>query len=956
MEEISKQTSHDSTDSNSRELLREREYPFYKPIEGVGSSTSATATANGGGASVQPSSSLSHEVITNKQPSTIQPPSGYFAHTASPRRGNIISDSRSSSYNTSGGGGGGGGGAPLSTAGIATPSTNFGYSPTEGGDSGGGVASTPGGGTGAPASVSTAPTGVGSPDWLPSPVTEEREDELSRTNSAVASRKGSAPLDSTSLAAHMDSLALEGIQVVPSEQPSSAKRDAAAATGTPAGAASAPAAALPPTINYPDAAPASSTASTGESTAEAIKSSGAAPAAKAVSQVAAAAPTASAATAPHRPAAPSRQSSVLGSDPHKKQSVFNKLFHPKDKHLDSAHASGASTPADREHADHPGPRPGLASKMSSMAGGHKASSAAGAAPTNGRERAYSSAGATSGAESDTSSSVPPPMIRRPSTTKDGGTSTGSGGGAISNFLARRSSNKKMPTPDPALAAMARGQASRTQSSTAVNSSAISPDASNITLSAAGLPQSNVASRGSTPDVNSVPTPGGGSTAAAAAARNLSMSPNRAAGSGAATPDLPAGGRPMARRASGHGHDGSETRVSRGGVAGANGGATPPVDDRHQVKEKSLKEHLAALGSSTGMMAKLNRKSSQTSRRSDDGRSEKSGGGGGFYQEDDGHAPGPSSSHPVAPVPKRAPSVGGQSNASTSLLQKYGVCEKVAIGKGATAVVKLAHKWDRSTEKLYAVKEFRKRRKNESEKEYVKKLTSEFCISSTLHHINVVETVDLVQNEEKHWCEVMEYCPGGDLYAAIKKGNMSTSEMNIYFKQIVTGIAYLHSMGVAHRDIKPENLLLDNQGHIKITDFGVSDVFRMCWEKQTHMSKGLCGSEPYIAPEQFEQKEYDARLVDVWACAVVFYCMQAQELPWRVAKPADPSFAAYLHHYPATTSPPPLGNLHPSECRAVVKKMLDPNPKTRIGMEEVLADPWMKEIDYDAPAFAPPPTL
>ena len=162
MEEISKQTSHDSTDSNSRELLREREYPFYKPIEGVGSSTSATAAANGGGASVQPSSTLSHEVITNKQPSTIQPPSGYFAHTASPRRSNIVSDSRSSSYNTSGGGA-----APLSTAGIATPSTNFGYSPTEGGDSGGGIASTPGGGAGAPASVSTAPTGVGSPGELP---------------------------------------------------------------------------------------------------------------------------------------------------------------------------------------------------------------------------------------------------------------------------------------------------------------------------------------------------------------------------------------------------------------------------------------------------------------------------------------------------------------------------------------------------------------------------------------------------------------------------------------------------------------------------------------------------------------------------------------------------------------------------------------------------------------------
>ena len=158
--------------------------------------------------------------------------------------------------------------------------------------------------------------------------------------------------------------------------------------------------------------------------------------------------------------------------------------------------------------------------------------------------------------------------------------------------------------------------------------------------------------------------------------------------------------------------------------------------------------------------KLNRKSSTSSKRSDSDTGE-----------------------------WKAKSTGGDS--AVSLTQKYGVCQKVAIGKGATSVVRLAHKWDRTEEKLYAVKvshrswfsknvihgfpsfsqEFRKRRKNESEKEYVKKLTAEFCISSTLHHPNIVETVDLVQDENQHWCEVMEFCPGGDLYAAIKKGWM-----------------------------------------------------------------------------------------------------------------------------------------------------------------------------------------
>jgi len=293
------------------------------------------------------------------------------------------------------------------------------------------------------------------------------------------------------------------------------------------------------------------------------------------------------------------------------------------------------------------------------------------------------------------------------------------------------------------------------------------------------------------------------------------------------------------------------------------------------------------------------------------------------------------------------SVAGETTAS--LLKKYGVCEKVAIGKGATSVVRLAHKWDRTEEKLYAVKEFRKRRKNETEKEYVKKLTAEFCISSTLHHINIVETVDLVQDENQHWCEVMEFCPGGDLYAAIKRGGMSTSEVECCFKQILTGVAYLHEQGVAHRDLKPENLFFDTKGHLKIGDYGASTVYRLPWEQTIHMSTGLCGSEPYIAPEQFLGKPYDARLVDIWACGIVYYCLHFQELPWTVAQPTDPLFAAYNSACSSAASaqascPPTISNLSPRSCRMVIRKMLEPNPKLRSSIEEIMQQQWVQGIE------------
>ncbi|CEL51756.1 hypothetical protein RSOLAG1IB_00291 [Rhizoctonia solani AG-1 IB] len=308
-----------------------------------------------------------------------------------------------------------------------------------------------------------------------------------------------------------------------------------------------------------------------------------------------------------------------------------------------------------------------------------------------------------------------------------------------------------------------------------------------------------------------------------------------------------------------------------------------------------------------------------------------------------------------------------SGGSGGRLDHYGICERVAIGKGATSIVKLAHKWDRTEEKLYAVKEFRKRRKNETEKEYVKKLTSEFCISSALHHINVVETVDLVKDENQHWCEVMEYCPGGDLYAAIKRGGMSPSEVECCFKQVLKGVEYLHSQGVAHRDIKPENLFFNEHGHLKIGDYGASTVYRLPWEKNIHMSTGLCGSEPYIAPEQFTPGPYDARLVDIWACGIVYYCLHFQELPWRVAQPSDSLFQAYATACTAKPVPPAgsnspasnqpqlpttISNLSPRACRPLLRKMLDPNPKLRIQIEEIMKDAWLATVEVCTDAKKP----
>jgi tetratricopeptide (TPR) repeat protein len=101
--------------------------------------------------------------------------------------------------------------------------------------------------------------------------------------------------------------------------------------------------------------------------------------------------------------------------------------------------------------------------------------------------------------------------------------------------------------------------------------------------------------------------------------------------------------------------------------------------------------------------------------------------------------------------------GRRHRADTASLKEYGECYK-RLGQGTTAVVMVVRKLDQDgrSEKLYAIKQFRKKQKQESDKDYMKKLTSEFCISSTFQHPNVVETIDLVLDDKKRYCTVMEY--------------------------------------------------------------------------------------------------------------------------------------------------------------------------------------------------------
>ncbi|KAF2143590.1 uncharacterized protein K452DRAFT_159640 [Aplosporella prunicola CBS 121167] len=227
--------------------------------------------------------------------------------------------------------------------------------------------------------------------------------------------------------------------------------------------------------------------------------------------------------------------------------------------------------------------------------------------------------------------------------------------------------------------------------------------------------------------------------------------------------------------------------------------------------------------------------------------------------------------------------------------KYGKFGKV-LGSGAGGSVRIIKRSSDGT--VFAVKQFRARHSYESDKEYTKKLTGEFCIGSTLHHGNIIETMDLV-HEKGNWFVVMEYAPY-DLFAIVMTGKMSREEVTCSTMQILSGVVYLHSMGLAHRDLKLDNVVVNEHGIMKIIDFGSAAVFRYPFENDVVLASGIVGSDPYLAPEVYDLQKYDPQPTDIWSIAIIFCCMTLRRFPWKAPRVSDNSYKLFV-------SPPNTGD-------------------------------------------------
>ncbi|KAL6409787.1 HAL protein kinase [Ilyonectria robusta] len=313
-----------------------------------------------------------------------------------------------------------------------------------------------------------------------------------------------------------------------------------------------------------------------------------------------------------------------------------------------------------------------------------------------------------------------------------------------------------------------------------------------------------------------------------------------------------------------------------------------------------------------------------------------------------------------------------------------------LGKGAASKVTLMNRKG-YPEELYAVKEFRGKSHRETQQDYEKKIKSEFSIAKSLHHPNVVETIRLCTDHGR-WNHVMEYCSEGDLFSLVQKGHLKGEDRKkdrlCLFKQLIQGVYYLHANGIAHRDIKLENLIITKDSKLKITDFGVSEVFcgthpglreagGQCGRNMGDIrlcSPGICGSEPYIAPEVLEKKDsYDPRPLDVWSSAIIMIYLTFGGAIWSRAEKGNTHYDKlvkgwnnwYAKHPEAdaaisdTDYPKCYAmdvGVSPPALRRLLLQMLNPNPQKRISISEVLNNRWMKGVEccqvesYDDPAL------
>ncbi|KAK2982432.1 hypothetical protein RJ640_026275 [Escallonia rubra] len=209
---------------------------------------------------------------------------------------------------------------------------------------------------------------------------------------------------------------------------------------------------------------------------------------------------------------------------------------------------------------------------------------------------------------------------------------------------------------------------------------------------------------------------------------------------------------------------------------------------------------------------------------------------------------------------------------------------------------------------------------------------EISVMSLVKHPNILQLYEVMATKSKIYF-VLEYAKGGELFNKVAKGRLKEDIARKYFQQLISAVDFCHGRGVYHRDLKPENLLLDENGDIKVSDFGLSALAEC--KRQDGLLHTTCGTPAYVAPEVISRRGYDGAKADIWSCGVILFVLLAGHLPFHDSNLME----MYRKISKADYKCP---NWFPSDVRRLLLRILDPNPHTRISIAKIMDNPWFKK--------------
>ena len=196
--------------------------------------------------------------------------------------------------------------------------------------------------------------------------------------------------------------------------------------------------------------------------------------------------------------------------------------------------------------------------------------------------------------------------------------------------------------------------------------------------------------------------------------------------------------------------------------------------------------------------------------------------------------------------------------------------KYELGKllGCGAFAKVYHARDVRTGQSVAIKIINKKKIVGTS--LMSNIKREISIMRKLNHPNIVKLYEVLASKTKIYF-VLEFIKGGELFAKVAKGRFTEDLSRKYFQQLISAVGFCHSRGIFHRDLKPENLLLDENGNLKVSDFGLSAVKEQI--QPDGLLHTLCGTPAYVAPEILTKRGYDGATINVWSCGVILYVLR-----------------------------------------------------------------------------------